>query len=304
MAAIGQLLNERYQLDAELGRGGMGVIYRARDTLLERDVAVKLLSGPAPSTEAAPNPALATEGRARLLHEARATARLNHPNIISLHDAGETGKDLFIVMEVVEGHTLHDHGPMDLDGIIACGSQICAGLEHAHSQGIIHRDLKPENVMILPDGTAKIMDFGLAHSGASRLSTEGTAMGTVFYIAPEQVLGGEVDHRADLYSLGVLLYELAAGQLPFTGDDPVSILGQHLHTPVIPPRSHNQEIPASLDALIVELLSKQPGDRPASAAEVQQRLEQVRQPAAGRLADLPELPACLEGSEFRLIPDA
>jgi adenylate cyclase len=293
--SVGQLLNERYRLDAELGRGGMGIIYRACDTLLERDVAVKLLSGPAPSGSAAPDPALATESRARLLHEARATARLNHPNIVSVHDIGEIGDDLFIVMEVIEGHTLHDHGPMDLDEIIACGGQVCAGLAHAHSQGIIHRDLKPENVMILPDGSVKIMDFGLARSSASRISIEGTTMGTVFYIAPEQILGGEVDHRADLYSLGVLLYESAAGRLPFTGDDPVSILGQHLHTPVIPPSTHNPEIPATLDALIVQLLSKKPDDRPAAAAEVQPRLEELRQTAAGMLAALPSIPAFLEG---------
>ncbi|MGD9147887.1 MAG: protein kinase, partial [Anaerolineae bacterium] len=287
--SIGQLLNERYRLDAELGRGGMGIIYRARDTLLERDVAVKLLSSPAPT--------LATEGRERLLHEARATARLNHPNIVAVHDVGEIGDDLFIVMEVMEGHTLHEHGPMELDEIIACGGQVCAGLEHAHSQGIVHRDLKPENVMILPNGSVKIMDFGLARSGASRLSTEGTAIGTVYYIAPEQILGGEVDHRADLYSLGVLLYESAAGQLPFMGDDPVSILGQHLHTPVIAPRTHKPEIPAALDALIVQLLGKQPDDRPASAAEVQQRLEELRQPVAGMLAALPTIPAFLEGED-------
>ena len=159
MAAIGQLLNERYRLDAELGRGGMGIIYRACDTLLERDVAVKFLSQLAPSEQVAGDPTPAAEVRTNLLHEARATAQLNHPNIVSVHDVGEADGALFIVMELIEGHTLYDHGPMDLDEIITCAGQICAGLEHAHSQGIIHRDLKPENVMILPDGSAKTVSY-------------------------------------------------------------------------------------------------------------------------------------------------
>jgi adenylate cyclase len=299
MPVIGQLLNNRYRLDSELGRGGMGIIYRALDTLLERSVAVKFLSPPASSESGPPGsertgPVLATEGRTRLLHEARATARLNHPNIVSVHDVGEADGALFIVMELIEGHTLYDHGPTDLDAIISWASQICAALEHAHTHGIIHRDLKPENVMILPDGSAKIMDFGLASSVASRLLTEGMVMGTVFYLAPEQASGQEIDHRVDLYSLGVLLYELASGQLPFTGDNPVAVLGQHFHAPVIPPSIHNPEIPATLDSLIVQLLSKQPGDRPASAAEVQQRLEDIRRPAAGALASFPGIPEFLK----------
>jgi len=242
----------------------MGMVYRAHDTLLERDVAVKVMSVTA----------LGTEGRARLMHEAKAVAKLNHPNIVSVYDAGEAGGYPFIVMELVEGDTLRNRRPEELDEIISLACQICTALEHAHARGIIHRDLKPENVMILPDGSAKLMDFGLARSVASRLTTEGTFVGTVFYLAPEQALGEEIDNRADLYALGVVLYQLTTGGLPFTADEPFAVITQHLHAPVVPPRAKNPEIPPELDALIVRLLSKAPKDRPASATEVLQALEQ------------------------------
>ncbi|MEE9616058.1 MAG: ABC transporter substrate-binding protein [Anaerolineae bacterium] len=261
---IGTLLNERYRLDAEIGRGGMGVVYRGLDTLLERPVAVKVMSAAS----------LGTEGRARLLHEAQAAAKLNHPSIVSVYDAGEAEGVSFIVMELAEGESLYERRPQDLDEIISIARQVCAALEHAHAHGIIHRDLKPENVQITPDGPAKLMDFGLARSVASRLTSEGTIVGTVFYLAPELALGQGFDGRADLYALGVMLYELTTGRLPFTADDPVAVISQHLHAPVVPPRARNDEIPPALDGLIVRLLSKVPADRPASSTEVLQVLEQ------------------------------
>ncbi len=273
---IGELLNARYRIDAELGRGGMGVVYRALDTLLEREVAVKVLSATA----------IGTEGRARLLDEARKAASLNHPHIVTVYDAGEaqlTPKDEpvpYIVMELVPGPSLHQQPPATLDETLEIAGQVCAALEHAHAHGIIHRDLKPENVLLALDdkGTAKLMDFGLARSVASRLTTEGAMVGTVFYIAPEQALGQTVDVRADLYALGVILYELTTGRLPFTGDDLLAIISQQLHAPVVPPRAHNPQLPPELDALIVALLSKEPGDRPDSAAEVQAALERIARP--------------------------
>jgi len=294
---IGTLINERYRLDSELGRGGMGIIYRAHDTLLDREVAIKVLS----------DSALSTESRARLLREAQAAAQLNHPNIVSIHDAGETdtsaegpgtGGVPFIVMELVEGKSLHNltvagsHQPQAVEETLPIARQVCTALEHAHAHGIIHRDLKPENVLIHPDGTAKLTDFGLARTVASRLTTEGTIVGTVFYLAPEQALGGKIDHRADLYALGVMLYELTTGQLPFVGDDLLAVISQHLHAPVVPPSTHNPEIPPTLDALIVRLLSKQPEDRPASAAEVRQSLEDMSRPrgtTAPRILPSPEI---------------
>lgn len=261
---IGTLLNERYGLDAEIGRGGMAVVYRAHDTLLMRDVAVKVVS------EAA---ALGTEGRARLLHEARAAASLNHLNIVAVYDAGEANGSPFIVMELVEGQSLHERRPEALGDIVAIARQLCAALEYAHARGVVHRDLKPENVLLAVDGTAKLTDFGLARSVASRMTSEGTIMGTVFYLAPELALGKEFDGRADLYALGVMLYEQATGRLPFTADDPVAVISQHLHAPVVPPRAKNPRIPPTLDALIVRLLSKSPDERPASASEVLEILD-------------------------------
>jgi ABC-type oligopeptide transport system substrate-binding subunit len=260
---IGTTLQNRYRLDAEIGRGGMGVVYRAHDTLLERDVAVKVLS----------EATLGSEGRARLLHEAQSAAQLNHPNIVSIHDVGEADGSPFIVMELVEGESLHDRRPEALDDILAMARQVCAALEHAHTSDIIHRDLKPENVLLAPDGTAKLVDFGLARSVASRITSEGAIVGTVFYLAPELALGQDFDGRADLYALGVMLYELTTGQLPFMADDPVAVITQHLHAPVVPPRAKNAQIPPALDALILRLLSKAPEDRPASAAEVLQTLD-------------------------------
>ncbi|MGB3904648.1 MAG: ABC transporter substrate-binding protein [Anaerolineae bacterium] len=262
---IGTLLNQRYRLDAEIGRGGMAIVYRGHDTLLERQVAVKVMS-----EAAAPG----TEGRARLLDEARNAAGLNHPNIVSVYDAGEANGSAFIVMELVEGESLYKRCPEALDDIVAIALQVCAALEHAHSHGVVHRDLKPENVLLAPDGSAKLTDFGLARSVASRLTSDGTIVGTVFYLAPELALGQHFDGRADLYALGVMLYELTAGRLPFTADDPVAVISQHLHAPVVPPRARNPEIPPALDALIVRLLSKAAEDRPASATEVLQLLEQ------------------------------
>jgi len=282
------LINDRYQLGEQLGRGGMGVVYRARDSVLDRDVAVKLLSASG----------LGTEGRERMLREAQAIAKLNHPNIVQVHDAGQlepstgsppgmagqAGEAIpFIVMELVQGPSLHDRPPQDFEGIVGVARQICAALEHAHSHGIIHRDLKPENVLIGPDGTAKLMDFGLARSVASRLTTEGEITGTVFYLPPEIALGHDIDGRADLYSLGVMLYEFTAGILPFADGDPLAIISQHLHASVVPPRAHREGISPAMNALILRLLSKRPEDRPASAAEVAQALDHLE---AGEVIDL------------------
>ncbi len=260
---IGSTIQNRYRIEAELGRGGMGVVFRGHDTLLDRDIAIKVLS----------DPKLSAEGRARLLREARAAAQLNHPNIVSVYDAGESDGTPFIVMELVEGMSLHERPTQSLGETFAVARQVCAALNHAHVRGIIHRDIKPENILIARDGTVKLMDFGLAHFGPSRLTQEGALIGTVFYLAPEQVLGEEVDARTDLYALGVLLYELTTGRLPFSGDDPLAVISQHLHAAVVPPREHNPTIPIAFNDLIVQMMSKRPSDRPASAAQVQQLME-------------------------------
>jgi serine/threonine-protein kinase len=261
-----ELLGERYRLEAEIGRGGMGAIYRARDTVLDRPVAVKTLAANA----------LGEAARLQLLAEARAAARLNHPNIVSLYDAGESNGEAYIVMELVEGRSVHDQPPETLAAVIDVARQICQALAHAHAAGIVHRDLKPENVIVTADGRVKLLDFGLARPIASRLTADGGISGTVFYLAPEQALGQTVDVRADLYSLGVLLYELTTKRLPFTADDPLAVVTQHLHAPVVPPRTVRPDLPPALDRLIVSLLAKHPEDRPADALAVDRMLAEIQ----------------------------
>ncbi|MGB7295335.1 MAG: serine/threonine-protein kinase, partial [Candidatus Aminicenantales bacterium] len=264
---INTTLANRYRLDAELGRGGMGIVYRAHDTLLDRPVAVKVLSAAD----------LGSEGRARLLREAQATARLNHPGIVAIYDAGEADQVPYIVMELVEGHSLREAGRLSLAEVLALVRQIAAALEQAHAGGIIHRDLKPENILITNrSGSAKLMDFGLAISqGAQRLTTEGTIVGTFSYLAPELIAGHDPSPQSDLYALGVMLYELLAARPPFSGATLMEVLSQHLQAPVVPPSTYNTGIPPALEALVVQLLAQQPADRPASAGAVMRALEQL-----------------------------
>lgn len=262
---INTQINNRYLIQAELGRGGMGVVFRAHDTLLERDVAVKVLwsSG------------LGSQGRARLLREAQAAARLNHPNIINIFDAGDTEGLSYIVMELLDGESLFDHKPETMEETLRIIGQICEALEHAHEHSIIHRDLKPENVIVTSQGIAKLTDFGLSRSLTARISQEGGIVGTVYYLAPEQALRQDVDSRADLYALGVMAYEMVTGRLPFTADDPLGVISQHLNAPVVPPSTYNSNIPPALEALILRLMSKNPDDRPESAASVRAALDRI-----------------------------
>ena len=189
------LLKNRYKLIRELGEGGMGIVYEGHDELLDRPVAVKLLSETSQSR-------LGSQGRSRLLHEAQAAARLNHPNIVGIYDAGEDQGTSFIVMELIEGESLYDHKPKSIDEVLSIGRQICAALDHAHSHGIIHRDLKPENVLVTLDGTVKLTDFGLGRSFSSRVSLDGMVVGTVFYLAPEAALHKGYDGRVDCIPWG------------------------------------------------------------------------------------------------------
>ena len=228
--APGTILRERYRLESELGRGGMGTVYRATDLELQREVAVKVLSAAAQTSDA----------RERLVREARAAAALNHPHIVTIHDVGETGGFPFLVMELVAGPRLSQARPTDLSRVVAIAVQICAALEHAHNNSIVHRDLKPDNVLLSgthESSNIKLADLGLAlPADGARISRAGIIVGTAAYMAPEQALGQQVDGRADLYALGVLLYELTTGRVPFTGDDPLTIVSQHVHAPVVPPR--------------------------------------------------------------------
>ena len=273
----------RYQVKRFLGEGGKKKVYLAHDALLDRDVAFALLK-----TET-----LDDAARSRITREAQAMGRLgSHPNIVTVFDLGEHQGQPYMVAELMAGGDVEglieeapDHR-LPLQQALDIAKCVCLGLEFAHSKGIVHRDLKPGNVWLSADGTAKIGDFGLALAvDLSRLTQSGMMVGTVSYMPPEQAMGGEVTPQADLYSLGAMLYEMVTGRPPFLGDDPVAIIGQHINTPPVSPTWHRADLPPGLEALILQLLEKDPQRRPASAADVRQAL--VESIEAGKVVEAP-----------------
>ena len=263
----GTLLAQRYRIEEKLGEGGMGVVYKAHDTLLERLVAIKALS----------SHLLGGEGLKRLLREAQSAAKLTHPNIVAIHDVIEEGETRLIVMEYVAGRTLRELIPLPWVQAVEIAGQVCQALEYAHSQGVVHRDIKPENIVLTPDATAKVMDFGLARSeGRSRLTQTGMIVGTVAYMAPEQALQGAADARSDLYAMGCVLYEIITGRAPFEAEDPIAVITQHVNVPPVAPRFHSPGIPPVLEAVILKLLAKDPAARYKSAGDVAAALEGAR----------------------------
>jgi tetratricopeptide (TPR) repeat protein len=273
-AEVGDTLSDRYRLDEEIGRGGMGIVFRGWDSDLERPVAVKILGAHHQIGDA----------RERLLREARAVAALSHPHVVAIHDVGEHKQMPYFVMELLEGPSLKERDPENIEQAIEIATQICEALAHAHEHGLVHRDLKPANVLYATtSGTpsVKLVDLGLAiRERAVRITREGGITGTVNYMAPEQALGKKIDGRTDLYALGVMLYEFTTGRLPFDGDNPLAVLSQHLHAPVVPPRTYRAEIPEHIEATILRLLAKDPDDRFATANEVAAVLTQSPEAAA------------------------
>ncbi|HUS12434.1 MAG TPA: AAA family ATPase [Pyrinomonadaceae bacterium] len=303
MPRPGMVLRQRYQLEGEIGRGAMGIVFRATDLELLRPVAVKILAermdpgtgeagkrgtgkGEAPtSKEEDPERAFESEPRSRFMREARAAAALNHPHIVAIYDVGEDYGLPFFVMELVEGPNLGQMPAIGLPQLIEFALQICAALEHAHRNNIVHRDLKPANVL-LSGLIVKLADLGLAlPARGSRISHAGTIVGTAAYMAPEQALGQTVDGRADLYALGVVLYELTTGRVPFLGDNPLATISQHLHAPVVPPRVLRPDLPRAIETVILRLLAKDPGQRFATAAEAATALRGAIDPVAEELEE-------------------
>ncbi len=285
-----------YQVLSLLGAGGMGEVYRARDTRLERSVAIKVL----------PSDVLHDEGvRIRFEREARAISSLSHPNICALHDVGRDGDDSYLVMEMLEGETLADRiarGPLPLSQVARYGAQIADALAHAHRAGITHRDLKPGNIMITAAG-AKLLDFGLAKfvesspSAISRaahsetavqpLTAEGTIVGTFQYLSPEQLEGTEADHRADIFALGVVLYEMATGQRPFKGESRAILMRAILTSDPVPLRSLQPAVPAALERIILTALEKRREHRWQTAHDVGRQLQWLSETSSSSEAATP-----------------
>ena len=250
---IGQTISS-YRITAKLGAGGMGEVFLAEDSKLDRKVALKFLPAQMSSQP---------DAKARFLQEARAASALNHPNVCTIYDIQEHDGQMFIVMEYVDGSTLRDRAqPFTLKQVIEIGVQVADGLAAAHEKGIVHRDIKTENIMIRKDGIVQIMDFGLAKlRGASRLTKEGSTIGTVGYMSPEQVQGLDADHRTDLFSLGVVLYELIAGRMPYNGAHETAIMYEIVNVDPQPLTAVRPDIDPELDRIILECLEKDPDER-------------------------------------------
>jgi eukaryotic-like serine/threonine-protein kinase len=266
------LLVRRYEVLRLLGTGGMAEVFEGRDRLLARRVAVKILL-----PQFARDPAFL----ARFRREAQAAASLSHPNIVGIFDSGAEGETHFIIMEYVDGRSLRDvlrdSGPLQPQRAAEIGGEVCAGLGAAHARGLVHRDIKPGNIMLTPDGTVKVMDFGIARAAASDTITQTQmVVGTAQYISPEQAQGLPIDFRSDLYSLGCCLYEMLTGQPPFTGATPVAIAYRHVRETPVPPRQLNPDVPAPLEAVVMKALAKNPANRYQTAAEVRADLGRAR----------------------------
>jgi predicted Ser/Thr protein kinase len=283
---IGQTI-KHYEVEAQIGRGGMGVVYRARDTRLGRSVALKVLPPELPRDE---------ERKSRFLKEARAASAVNHPAIAQIYDVDEGPDGLFIAMELVEGKTvktLVQGRELDVLGAIEIASQVGSGLQKAHEAGIVHRDIKPENLIVTPDGHAKILDFGLAKllepSGAAAVAPDGIShmetlaktqagfvIGTLRYMSPEQARGQALDHRSDIFSLGVVLYEMVTGQLPFSGASALDTLHAIAFEETRPMTALRPNLPPSLQRVVTRCLRKRATDRYPDAKELVADLKTVQ----------------------------
>jgi serine/threonine-protein kinase len=270
------VLNGRYELHRRIARGGMAEVVLARDQLLDRPVAVKILF-----------PEFATDAAfvERFRREAQAAAGLNHPNIVGVYDWGREANTYFIVMEYVDGRSLADvlraEGTLHPDRAADIATDVAAALGFAHRNGVVHRDVKPGNVLISSAGLVKVTDFGIAraisHNAEEALTQTGSVMGTATYFSPEQAQGKSVDPRSDLYSLGIVMYEMVCGKAPFTAENPVAVAYKHVQEQVVPPSQVNPTVPASYEAITMRLLAKNPAGRYASAEDLRTDLRRFRE---------------------------
>src|SRR5918996_3895985 len=268
---INTVFDGRYRVLRKLGSGGMANVYLAEDGELGRQVAIKILNERHAADE---------QFVERFRREAKNAAGLSHPNIVQIYDRGEAEGTYYIAMEYLEGQTLKElaavRGPVAVRDAIAYVRQILAALRFAHRKGIVHRDIKPHNALIDDDGRLKVTDFGIARAGpASQMTEAGSIIGTAQYLSPEQARGGAIDQRSDLYSVGVVLYELLTGTVPFTGDTPVEIAMKHLSDTPPAPSELNPDVPKELDLVVMRALAKDPARRYQSAEQMDADLGRV-----------------------------
>jgi serine/threonine-protein kinase len=299
---IGVVIDGRYRIDARVGEGGMGVVYRATHLVLKKLFAIKVMRG-----DQAHDPAIVQ----RFLQEARASSAIGHPNIVNISDFGTTGDGaVYFAMEFLQGQTLAqamDAGPLERGRALDIFAQIASALEAAHEAGIVHRDLKPENIFLKrePDNHdfVKVLDFGIAKvkNLSAKLTRTGMVFGTPHYMSPEQAAGQPVDHRSDIYSLGVIMYQVFTGQLPFDGDSFMDVMTKHMYEPVPPPNRPGLELPPALEAIVLRALQKKPEQRQQTMRELRDELQNVRlgQPA---MSPLPSSVALAPNEPVRLSP--
>ncbi len=267
---IGSILSNRYEIVEKIGDGGMALVYSAKDTLLNRLVAVKILREQYANDN---------EFIGRFYREAQAAASLSHPNVVTVYDVGTYGKTPFIVMEYIHGKNLSEviktEGRLSAAQAVKIAIQICSALAHAHRHGIVHRDIKPHNILITNDGQVKVTDFGIAAVSSTSITQTGVVLGSVLYFSPEQARGSKIDHLSDLYSLGVVMYEMLCGTVPFKAETPISIALKHIQDQPVPLTSINPDVPPHLEKIVLKLLAKRPADRYQSAAELSAALERL-----------------------------
>ncbi|MBW7459196.1 Stk1 family PASTA domain-containing Ser/Thr kinase, partial [Paenibacillus sepulcri] len=271
---IGHELGGRYEIITRIGGGGMALVYKAHDILLNRKVAVKILRQQFVHDE---------EFIRRFRREAQSAGALSHPNVVSIYDVGQEDETHYIVMEYVEGHNLNEiiqeRAPLQPEEAVRIAIQICDALEHAHHNQIIHRDIKPHNILIGKNGRVKVTDFGIARAVTSSTITQtGSVLGSVHYFSPEHAKGISTGEKSDLYSLGIVLYQMLTGKLPFLGESPISVALKHLQETFEEPRVVNPYIPQSVENVILRAMRKNPSERYNSADEMLRDLETCLQP--------------------------